>query len=183
MCWIMGALSHWGPPGGWPTHFKLRSYAYAWPHTWPFKKIFKSDLEPSRRDLSNAASPVSLRSSVCELAWGGGASPSMAFGWDPGQARVNPMGVTWKDWGQKSMVPPVGRSRPAASEVEALSAEPGLNRFIPYIQANSLTLSSSLFQTAKIKKIFICARAFGYKPLSIANTNRNGATKIQASTA
>ena len=38
-------------------------------------------LEPSRRDLSNAVSPVSLRSLVWELAWGGGLYPrSMAFG-------------------------------------------------------------------------------------------------------
>ena len=29
MCLITGALSPWGPLGGWPTHFKLRSYAYA----------------------------------------------------------------------------------------------------------------------------------------------------------
>ena len=66
---------------------------WPWPDTWPFKKNFKSALEPSRRDLSNAASPVSLRSLVWELAWGGGRyTPpprSMAFGWDPGQARVN----------------------------------------------------------------------------------------------
>ena len=43
---------------------------WPWPDTWPFKKNFKSALEPSRRDLSNAASPVSLRSLVWELAWG-----------------------------------------------------------------------------------------------------------------
>ena len=64
---------------------------WPWPDTWPFKKNFKSALEPSRRDLSNAASPVSLRSLVWELAWGGVIRPpprSMAFGWDPGQARV-----------------------------------------------------------------------------------------------
>ena len=29
MCLITGALSPWGPLSGWPTHFKLRSYAYA----------------------------------------------------------------------------------------------------------------------------------------------------------
>ena len=40
-----------------------------------------------------------------------------------------------------------------------------------------------LVPNSKNQKIFIGARAFGYKPLSIANTNRNGATKIQASTA
>ena len=42
--------------------------------TWhvTFSEFFKSALEPSRRDLSNAASPVSLRSLVWELAWGGG---------------------------------------------------------------------------------------------------------------
>ena len=28
MCLITGALSPWGPLGGWPTHFKLRSYVY-----------------------------------------------------------------------------------------------------------------------------------------------------------
>ena len=44
---------------------------WPWPDTWPFKKNFKSALEPSRRELSNAASPVSLRSLVWELAWGG----------------------------------------------------------------------------------------------------------------
>ena len=44
---------------------------WPWPDTWPFKKNFKSGLEPSRRDLSNAASPVSLRSLVWELVWGG----------------------------------------------------------------------------------------------------------------
>ena len=32
---------------------------------------FKSALEPSRRDLSNAVSPVSLRSLVWELVWVG----------------------------------------------------------------------------------------------------------------
>ena len=65
---------------------------WPWPDTWPFKKNFKSALEPSRRDLSNAASPVSLRSLVWELAWGGRYTPppprSMAFGWDPGQSQV-----------------------------------------------------------------------------------------------
>ena len=45
---------------------------WPWPDTRPFKKNFKSALEPSRRDLSNAASPVSLRSLVWELAWPGG---------------------------------------------------------------------------------------------------------------
>ena len=54
---------------------------WPWPDTWPFKKIFKSALEPSRRDLSNAASPVSLRSLVWELAWGGVIRPP------PGQWR------------------------------------------------------------------------------------------------
>ena len=37
--------------------------------TGPLNKKVKSALEPSRRDLSNAASPVSLRSLVWELAW------------------------------------------------------------------------------------------------------------------
>ena len=37
-----------------------------------FNKIFKSAIKPSRRDLSKAASPVSLRSLVWELAWWGG---------------------------------------------------------------------------------------------------------------
>ena len=54
---------------------------WPWPDTWPFKKNFKSALEPSRRDLSNAASPVSLRSLVWELAWGGVIRPP------PGQWR------------------------------------------------------------------------------------------------
>ena len=71
---------------------------WPWPDTWPFKKQFKSVLETSRRDLSNAASPVSLRTLVWELAWGAlCASPpprSMAFGWDPGQVRVN-RGMQW----------------------------------------------------------------------------------------
>ena len=75
---------------------------WPWPDTWPFKKIFKSALEPSRRDLSNAASPVSLRSLVWELAWGGVIRPppprSMAFGWDPGQARVKPLALLPLHW-------------------------------------------------------------------------------------
>ena len=73
------------------------------PDTWPFKKNFKSALEPSRRDLSNAASPVSLRSLVWELAWVGVIRPpprSMAFGWDPSQARVNDLSVTSDVTGQ-----------------------------------------------------------------------------------
>ena len=41
------------------------------------------------------------------------------------------------------------------------------------IRANSLTLSSSLYKNSKNQKIFMSARAFGYKPLSIANTNSN----------
>ena len=45
-------------------------FTWPWPDTWPFKKIFRSALEPSRRALSNAASPVSLQSLVWELAWG-----------------------------------------------------------------------------------------------------------------
>ena len=48
---------------------------WPWPDTWPCKKNFKSALEPSRRDLSNPASPVSLRSLVWELAWGGRYTP------------------------------------------------------------------------------------------------------------
>ena len=54
---------------------------WPWPDTWPFKNFFKSTLEPSRRDLSNAASPVSLRSLVWELVWGGVIRPP------PGQWR------------------------------------------------------------------------------------------------
>ena len=61
--------------------------------TWhvTFKEKFKSALEPSPRDLSNAVSPISLWSLVWELAWGRYTPPpprSMAFGWHPGQARV-----------------------------------------------------------------------------------------------
>ena len=53
--------------------------------------LIKCALEPSRRDLSNATSPVSLRSLVWALPWGRYTSPppprSMGFGWDPGQTR------------------------------------------------------------------------------------------------
>ena len=54
--------------------------------TWhvTFKEIFKSALELSRRDLSNAASPVSLRSLVWELPGGGGGRYTLP---PPGQWR------------------------------------------------------------------------------------------------
>ena len=59
MCLITGALSPWGPLGGWPKHFKLRSYAYAarplaarlTNHSWPFaaRLIHYSSLSPALR--------------------------------------------------------------------------------------------------------------------------------------
>ena len=61
---------------------------WPWPDTWPFKKSFKSALEPSRRDLSNAASPVSLRSLVWELAWGGRYTPPPPGQWRSAETPV-----------------------------------------------------------------------------------------------
>ena len=96
--YVSRIFPRWNGPGGSEIQTALKAQfwplTWPWPDTWPFKKNFKSALEPSRRDLSNAASPVSLRSLVWELAWGGVIRPpppprSMAFGWDPGQARVN----------------------------------------------------------------------------------------------
>ena len=61
---------------------------WLWPDTWPFKKKFKSALEPSRWDLSNAASPVSLRSLVWELAWGGVIRPPPPGQWRSAETPV-----------------------------------------------------------------------------------------------
>ena len=53
--------------------------------------LIKCALEPSRRDLSNAASPVSLRSLVWAVPWGRYTSPLPgqwgSTGTDPGQTR------------------------------------------------------------------------------------------------
>ena len=70
---------------------------WPWPDTWPFKKNFKSALEPSRRDLSNAASPVSLRSLVWELAWGGFIRPPPPGQWRSAETPVK-RGIIGQPW-------------------------------------------------------------------------------------
>ena len=65
----------WGHYGLQPENTRFWPLTWPWPDTWPQFGIFESDLEASRRDLSNAASPVSLRPSVFEIAGGGRIRP------------------------------------------------------------------------------------------------------------
>ena len=65
-----------------------------------FNYFFKSALEPSRRELSNAASPVSLRSLVWELAWGGRYTPPPPGQWRSAETPVKRGLTVWT-------VPPV----------------------------------------------------------------------------
>ena len=62
----------WGHYGLQPENTRFWPLTWPWPDTWPQFWIFESFLEASRRDLSNAASSVSLRPSVFEIAGGGG---------------------------------------------------------------------------------------------------------------
>ena len=66
----------WGHYGLQPENTRFWPLTWPWPDTWPQFWIFESGLEASRRDLSNAASPVSLRPSVFEIAGGGGSDPT-----------------------------------------------------------------------------------------------------------
>ena len=65
----------WGHYGLQPENTRFWHLTWPWPDTWPQFWIFESGLEASRRDLSNAASPVSLRPSVFEIAGGGRIRP------------------------------------------------------------------------------------------------------------
>ena len=65
----------WGHYGLQPENTRFWPLTWPWPDTWPQFWIFESGLEASRRDLSNAASPVSLRPSVFEIAGGVGSDP------------------------------------------------------------------------------------------------------------
>ena len=61
----------WGHYGLQPKNIRFWPLTWPWPDTWPQFWTFESGLEASRRDLSNAASSVSLRPSVFEIAGGG----------------------------------------------------------------------------------------------------------------
>ena len=65
----------WGHYGLQPENTRFWHLTWPWPDTWPQFWIFESGLEASRRDLSNAASSVSLRPSVFEIAGGVGSDP------------------------------------------------------------------------------------------------------------
>ena len=62
--------------------------------------------------------PCSLSGRSLTIGGGtGGALGHRVPGWMR-DFNINPMGVAYKNWGQKSVVPPVGRSRSAASEFD-----------------------------------------------------------------
>ena len=82
----------WGHYGLQPENTRFWPLTWLWPDTWPQFWIFESGLEASRRDLSNAASPVSLRPSVFEIAGGGRIRPPPRLWWvqkQPRRWRVN----------------------------------------------------------------------------------------------
>ena len=81
----------WGHYGLQPENTWFWPLTWPWPDTWPQFWIFESGLEASRRDLSNAASSVSLRPSVFEIAGGVGSDPPRLW-WvqkQPRRWRVN----------------------------------------------------------------------------------------------
>ena len=83
----------WGHYGLQPENTRFWPLTWPWPDTWPQFWIFESGLEASRRDLSNAASSVSLRPSVFEIAGGSDPTPPPPRLWwvqkQPRRWRVN----------------------------------------------------------------------------------------------
>ena len=99
---------------------------WPWHDTWPFSRpIFMSALEPSRRDLSNAASPVLLAKLYqfrSEPGRGVMRPPPQVrsqFGWNPGQERVLV---------KNGVVVYVGRTRTHLPGLNSV----GLHSFLPF---------------------------------------------------
>ena len=81
----------WGHYDLQPENIRFWPLTWPWPDTWPQFWTFESGLEASRRDLSNAASSISLRPSVFEIAGGVGSDPPRLW-WvqkQPRRWRVN----------------------------------------------------------------------------------------------